>query len=214
MRKSISSITARRRVFISIACGLLVGLAVARTGHPYMAGLLGWDVTAITFMIRLWLHIWPMNEKETAEHAMVEDPTRATAYSILLIASLASLGGAGVILAKASHAQGSHEVLLALLGVGSVVVSWLIVHTLYTLRYTVLYFTPPEGGVSFNKDIRPTYSDFAYLAFTLGMTYQVSDTGFETRKFRKLALTHALFSFLFGTAILATTINLLAGLGR
>jgi uncharacterized membrane protein len=54
--------------------------------------------------------------------------------------------------------------------------------------------------------------DFAYVAFTIGMTYQVSDTAFTTTKFRKLAIKHALLSFLFGTAIIATTINFVASL--
>jgi uncharacterized membrane protein len=214
MSHHVPTISARRRVIISIICGVLAAVVSGISGHPYLAALIGWDVTALTFMIGLWTHIWDMDEKATAEHALLEDPTRATAYTVLLSASLASLAAVVVILAKASHATGAEEVMFALLGIGSVVVSWLIVHSLYTLRYAVLYFTPPEGGVSFNDDIRPTYSDFAYLAFTLGMTYQVSDTSFGTRKFRRVAISHALFSYLFGTAIVAATINLLAGLGR
>lgn len=155
-----------------------------------------------------------MDEHATAEHASQEDPTRAMSFAVLLFTSIASLGGTGVIMAQASNAHGSTKVLLALLGVSTVIVSWLLVHTIYTLRYTVLYFSQPIGGVSFNKDIHPTYSDFAYLAFTLGVAYQVSDTAFETRKFRKIALFHALFSYMFGAAIVAATINLLVSLGR
>ena len=69
-----------------------------------------------------------------------------------------------------------------------------------------------SGGVDFNEDRRPRYSDFAYLAFTIGMTFQVSDTDLTSKAMRTTALRHALLSYVFGTAIIATTINLIAGL--
>jgi uncharacterized membrane protein len=81
------------------------------------------------------------------------------------------------------------------------------------LRYARLYYTPPEGGVEFNSTEPPRFSDFAYLAFTLGMTFQVSDTNLKTNGFRKLALGQSLLSYLFGTVILAATVNLVVSLG-
>jgi uncharacterized membrane protein len=80
------------------------------------------------------------------------------------------------------------------------------------LRYARLYYADPVGGVDFNEDVRPDFSDFAYLAFTIGMTYQVSDTDLTNRRIRRTALRHALLSFLFGTVIVAMTINIVAGL--
>ena len=66
--------------------------------------------------------------------------------------------------------------------------------------------------MDFNQDEDPTYRDFAYLAFTIGMTYQVSDTNLTDGRIRATALRHALLSFVFGTAIIATMINVVAGL--
>ena len=43
------------------------------------------------------------------------------------------------------------------------------------------------------------------------MTYQVSDTGVTSRRIRRSVLRHALLSFLFGTVIVAVTINVVAG---
>ena len=96
-------------------------------------------------------------------------------------------------------------------GLISIVLSWAVVHTLYTLRYAALYYADQEGGIDFSSG-RPVFTDFAYLAFTIGMTYQVSDTTLKTSAIRKIALQHALLSFIFGTAIIATTINFVAGL--
>jgi uncharacterized membrane protein len=69
-----------------------------------------------------------------------------------------------------------------------------------------------RGGIEFGKESSPTYADFAYLAFTIGMTYQVSDTQLSTREMRKTALRHALLSFVFVTSVVAMTINIVAQL--
>jgi uncharacterized membrane protein len=101
---------------------------------------------------------------------------------------------------------------LAALALATVALSWLLVHTLFTLRYASLYYADDDGGVDFNQVEPPRYADFAYLSFTLGMTFQVSDTSLTSSVMRAAALRHALMSFLFGSIILATLINLVAGL--
>ena len=80
-------------------------------------------------------------------------------------------------------------------------------------RYADLYYTQ-DGGIDFNGDDVPDYRDFAYLAFTIGMTYQVSDTNLQTKAVRRTALRHALLSYLFGTAIIAVMINVVASIAR
>ena len=138
---------------------------------------------------------------------------RAATDLIVLIASVASLGAVGLVLVKASAARGAQQSLIAGFGVGSVALSWFTVHMLFTLRYARLYYTGEDGGVDFNQDAPPRYLDFAYVAFTIGMTFQVSDTDLESPAIRHSALRHGLLSYLFGAVILATTINLIAGLG-
>jgi uncharacterized membrane protein len=86
------------------------------------------------------------------------------------------------------------------------------VHTVFTLRYAELYYADEPGGLDFHGDGEPTYHDFAYLAFTIGMTFQVSDTEVTAREFRKTILRHALLSFVFGATVIATTVNLVASL--
>ncbi|WP_230009070.1 DUF1345 domain-containing protein, partial [Microbacterium sp. Bi128] len=104
-----------------------------------------------------------------------------------------------------------------LLGVVSVALSWTLVQTLFTLRYAELYYGTGTragsrvGGIDFNQSRPPQYTDFAYLATSLGMTYQVSDTALQNHGIRAEALKHSLLSYLFGTIILATTINLVVG---
>jgi uncharacterized membrane protein len=92
------------------------------------------------------------------------------------------------------------------------VCSWFVVHSVYTLRYAHAYYVGEDGGINFNMDEPPRWTDFAYVAFTVGLTFQISDTDLETSHLRRLALRHMLISYLFGAVILAVSINLIAGL--
>jgi len=97
------------------------------------------------------------------------------------------------------------------LAIASVALAWLSVHTVFLLRYARIYFTPPDGGIDFGGE-PPDYRDFAYLALTIGMTFQVSDTDLTAKRVRRVALHHALLSYLFGTVIVAITVSSVAGL--
>jgi uncharacterized membrane protein len=125
---------------------------------------------------------------------------------------VASLIGVGYLLVQASADKGADKWLTAGLGVLSVALSWLVVHTLFTLKYALQYCTDDARGIDFNQKEPPRYTDFAYLAFTIGMTFQVSDTDLSTHPIRATALRHALLSFLFGSLILAASVNLVATL--
>jgi uncharacterized membrane protein len=94
------------------------------------------------------------------------------------------------------------------------VLAWSVVHTVYSLRYGKLYYADRPGGIDFNAEDAPCYIDFADLALTIGMTFQVSDSNLKTTNIRRTALRHALLSHTFGTLIIATTINLVAGLTK
>ena len=93
----------------------------------------------------------------------------------------------------------------------AVVLGWFVIHTLFTLRYARLYHST-GGGVDFNQDEPPRYVDFAYVAFTIGMTFQVSDTDLKSTAIRATALRQALVSYLFGAVVLATTVNFIVSL--
>jgi uncharacterized membrane protein len=196
---------------VAVLVGAIAGTATAAV-DPRYTPVAAWIATAATFLIWTWLVVGRMSPTDTKEHATREDPTQPVTDVILLLASVASLAGVGYLL-LAESAKGPDSELPAAVGVGSVVAAWLLVHTVYTLRYARLYYGDKPGGIDFNSDEPPCYVDFAYLAFTLGMTYQVSDTDLQTRAIRATALRQALLSYLLGAVILATIINMVAGLG-
>jgi uncharacterized membrane protein len=209
-----SAATATTRVSMAAVAGIGVGTMVALPSSWQIGTLVGWDVAAAVYAAWSWAAIWHRDPAATARLALREDPGRAVADALLLIASTASvLAVAAAIAAGRAGSPGGRD-LHAGLAVASVVLSWTVVQTVFTLHYARLYYSHPAGGIDFNQEAPPRYSDFAYLAFTVGMTFQVSDTDLQTAALRAEALRQALLSYLLGAVILAATINLVAGLLR
>lgn len=176
------------------------------------APAIGWIVAAAVYLAWTWMAVGRLDPQGTASHATREDPTRSMTDVIIIAASVASLAGVGYLLVAGS-AKGGQAEIGAGAGIGVVIAAWFAVHTVFTLRYARLYYENDSGGIDFNQDgYEPTYVDFAYLAFTIGMTYQVSDTDLKTRQIRATALRQALLSYLFGAVVLAIMVNLVAGL--
>jgi uncharacterized membrane protein len=194
------------------AAGLVVGVVAGLTVGWGSASLVGWDVAALVFLVWVWLTVRRLDASATASHATREEPGRAISDLIVLVAAVVSLAAVGYLLTQAASAKGSERNLLAGFALLSIAVSWFTVHTIFTLRYARLYYVDEEGGVNFHQDAPPDYKDFAYVSFTLGMTFQVSDTDLQSPEIRHTALLHALLSYLFGAVILAGTVNLVAGL--
>jgi uncharacterized membrane protein len=158
--------------------------------------------------------MWGLDPEQTAREAARDDPTRVGSDLVLLVAAVVSLVAVGIVIGRGGAGSGGPRWLEIGLSIASVVISWSVVHTIYTLRYARLYYSGPDGGADFHQKSAPCFGDFAYLAFTVGMTFQVSDTELNTSAFRRCVLRHALLSYLFGTVIVALTINFVAGLGR
>ena len=204
--------TARTKLLVSVGAAIVGGTAAAVAGAGRAAPLIGWDILALVFGGWVWSTVWRLDAESTTSDAMREDPSRDLADVVLLGAAMASLIAVGVVLIAAGHASGDLKYLQAAFGLASVFVSWTLVHTVFTLKYARLYYTGQPGGIDFNETDAPDYRDFAYLSFTIGMTFQVSDTNIQTKQIRRTALRHAWLSFPLGVVIIATTINLVAGL--
>jgi uncharacterized membrane protein len=179
-----------------------------------LAVLVGWDVAALTVVAGVWSTVGRCSPEETAQIATREDDSRALSELLLLGAATASLVGVGLAFVKAQEGDPLYQPLLTGMGLLTIALSWALVHTLFALRYARLYYTGPDEGIDFKSGgvEAPDYVDFAYTAFTVGMTFQVSDTDITKRPMRRQVLSHALMSFLFGAIILATTVNVVAGL--
>jgi uncharacterized membrane protein len=180
-------------------------------GTWQVAVLSVWIAAAGVNLVWVWVSIHGLDATRTAQVATLEDDSRFAADLLLVSASLASLIGVALALVSASGEQGLSKALTTVVATASIVLSWALVQTVYTLRYAHLYYGTGRG-IHFEGEGEPDYRDFAYLAFTIGMTYQVSDATLAAKPIRRIALRHALLSWVFGTAVVAMTINIVASL--
>jgi uncharacterized membrane protein len=201
-----------RRVLAGGAGGLAVATLARAGGASWsVTALCGTDGAAAVFLVRVWADIARADAAATADRAQAEDPSRTIADIVLVSAGVASLLAVVFTLAQAGAAHAPQRGELTVLALASIALAWTSVHTVFLLRYARLYYSPPEGGIDFHGE-RPAYADFAYLALTIGMTFQVSDTGLAGKRVRRAALHHALLSYVFGTVIVATSVSAVAAL--
>ena len=147
----------------------------------------------------------------TEQLAEEEGRTRVT-DTVVLGAAVASLGAVAEALVRSSS-KDAVGVATVVLGVLAVILSWALVNTVYALKYARGYYCGGDGGIDFGQEQPPAYSDFAYLAFTVGMAFSVADTQLTDRGLRKTGLAHGLLSYLFGTVVIAVAVNLVTNLG-
>jgi uncharacterized membrane protein len=202
-----------RRALMSLALGAAVGAGVAVLGAPELAPLVAWSVASSVAMIWVWRVSWPQSAAGTERLAEAEGRTRST-DSAVLIAATVSLAAVVQALVSSSGQQDAPAVAAVILSLVAVVLSWALVNTVFALKYARLYYIDADGGIDFKQGMPPTYSDFAYLAFTVGMSFAASDTEPNSTPIRKVALGHALLSYAFGTGVLAVAINLVTNLGQ
>lgn len=210
-----------RRLVTAATVGLAVGLAAMVVVRWQVAVLLGWDAAAFVFLGSVWPVIVRADGPGTEHLATREDLTRDTARLLLLGASTASLVSVLFALRLAGQEGGDQQLVLIVVATLTVVVSWIVLNTVFTLRYAGDFYSAPREPVEPVEPVdfggapaadRPDYRDFAYIAFTIGMTYQVSDTNLRDRRIRRTVLLHALLSYLFGVVIVAAAVNIIAGL--
>lgn len=208
------------KVFLCAVIAIIVFVFVYPVDKDIMVPMLiSWDVFCVIILALDWIIFWNTPSKQIRKQAQVEDSSRFAIFIIILIATLASLLAVTILLI---HSKGEHKALHVGVAIIGMAFSWLLVHTLFTVRYAHIYYGDHEekenayaGGLDFpdedEKD-HPDFIDFAYFSFVLGMTFQVSDVQITSKRLRRLVLMHSLVSFIYNTGIVALTINTLAGL--
>jgi uncharacterized membrane protein len=205
----------------------MVGLGVAAVvfflAYPTLSApstaLITWMSFALSAILLTWIAILSSHPREVQKIAKLQDSSRAMIFGFVITASLVSLLAVYFLLksAKSHSVNVNGHILLAMT---AVFVSWWLVHTIFTMRYAHLYYdtarddgTPKKGGgLQFPGDEQPDYMDFVYFSFVIGMTFQVSDVEISSKQIRRLAWLHGLISFIFNTAIVALSINVISGL--
>jgi uncharacterized membrane protein len=204
--------SAAMRVVYAMLGGAVAGAVISLFTPVQASILLGWDVAVVIYLAWTWSVIWQLDPGVTARLAKREDPSTAVAELVVVAAGTAMLVAVGFALVRAGQVAGVMKAYLVTLGLVSVVLSWIVVHAVYALRYARAYYADPPGGIEFNEEEPPNYIDFVYFSFTVGMTYQVADTNITSKAIRRMTLHHALLSYLYGAVLLGLVINVVATL--
>jgi uncharacterized membrane protein len=197
------------RLLASIVAGVVAGLLIE---DGALAVLVGVAVAGVVFVASGWLVLWPMCAEATKSNAKREVLQGAPEEIVIVVVALAALVCIVALLVRSGGHADPVSAVVALVGVFA---AWAGLHLMYAARYANYYYHQGEepGGIDFNKDgYEPRFSDFFYFSYNLGMTYQVSDTSVSDPKIRSVTLRHCLLSYVFGTGILATAINLVMGM--
>jgi len=167
-----------------------------------------------------WTAIVKANPKQILMTATLQDSSRTIIFFLLVAAACTSLFAVAFLLGTAKGLPKNQLAGHVALSIITVLCSWLLMQTVFTLRYAHLFYggsnttrpDHPAGGLDFPHERQPEYLEFAYFAFVIGMTCQVSDVQITSRTLRRLALLHGILSFAFNAVILALTINIISGL--
>jgi len=205
-----------------VAILLAVAAFFALQGRAAFASQLvgAWNVFALTTIVLAWIVMTTRDPYEVRRLAWQQDTSGTFIFGVVVTAATASLFAVFLLLGSTKNLSPEMLALHVFLSLSAIVLSWTLVHTLFSLRYAHFYYRDAhkvgrddiEGGLIFPNDENPDYLDFAYFSFVIGMTCQVSDVQISAKNLRRLAIVHGLISFAFNTAILAMFVNILAGL--
>jgi uncharacterized membrane protein len=214
------SLDARPRLLFSIGMAVLVFILLPHWLRLATRTLITWNAGTVCFLIMALLMMNSATPEKMWRSAQHQDEGR---YAILALVVGAASASFLAIVFMLKDTKGLSVAILTLhvaLAILTVVCSWLLTHTMFSLHYAHGYyrdknttvFSEVEGALDFPNEKQPDYWDFLYFSYVIGMTSQVSDVQVKSRSMRRLALVHGILSFFFNTVILALSINIIAGI--
>jgi uncharacterized membrane protein len=191
--------------------GLAVAVVAALLGVLDLSPLVGWATASVVFLVWAWSAAWPADPERTRSLARHEDRSRKLVDALIIAATFLSLVLVVFALIRSQQKDpvGSAAAILAVIGV---VAAWAVMNTVYAFKYARMYYIDDSHRFDFDQDEDPSYSDFAYTAFSIGMAYSAGNITQSSTPSRRIALGHALLSYFFGTFVVAVAINLITGL--
>ncbi len=200
----------------ALVVGAIAWFVTATFGVAWITrALITGDLAGFTLFALAASIIVRATSEQTRTRSAAEDPGRKWVWIIVMVASTFAMFAATFVLRQAKQLGDFESTLVLILVIASAVLSWLLTHTAFTLRYAHLFYrggVEKEGGIEFphedgEEPTDPDDLDFAYFAFTIGMCFQVSDSEISDRGIRRTALAHAILSFAYNTGIIALVLN-------
>ena len=211
------SLINRMHGFTKLIICLLVAIAV----HFIVPGtyfsrthlIISWDAFGFMMILFNWITFFTVSSAEIREQSKEQDESRIIIFGLILVSAFSSLSSVFLLL---TNKPTVYQIVIAVTGM---LLAWILIHTIFAIRYAHLFYSNNKenkqqhaGGLEFPEDPKPDFLDFAYFAFVVGMTFQVSDVQITSKRLRRICLMHGMISFIFNTFIVALTINVIASL--
>jgi len=209
---------ARPRLWWSIACGLVVSLAVPTglVNHLEARLLMGWNACALLYLGLAAPMLRHDDPQQIQHRAIVQHEGRFVVLLMVVVSACAVLMAVASQLAVVRSMQGLEKSLHIALAAVTVLSSWLFTQTLFALHYAhEFHLRRLRDNVEvlhFPGTPEPDYADFLYFSCVIGTSGQTADVSFTDSALRRIGLVHCVLAFFFNTTVLALTINIGASL--
>jgi len=198
---------------VLLPAGFLAYRAVFDPPHWGDAVAMAFDAAALVFLVSLIPLVRDADSAQMRAHSAGNDANR---YLVLVLTTLLAFAVMAALAGEMREARQGASLAAAKLIV-TLLLIWLFANSVYTLHYAHAFYTcdpacgKDAGGLEFPGTATPTYADFAYFAFTLGMTFQTSDVTVASPAMRRIVLLHCFGAFVFNIGVIAFAINVLGG---
>jgi len=211
-------ILTRPRLFIAIACAILVAFVLPQelAGQAVTRALVAWNAGTCLYLVLVWIMMARSSRDRMQRRAQLEDEGRRVVLIltvVAVVASLAAIAGELVVVRDLHGAVKTAHVALTALTVLS---SWAFMHVIFALHYAHAFYAAiahqRKPGLDFPGEDKPGYGDFFYFAAIIGTSGQTADVALLTSPMRRLGTVHCIVSFFFNATVLALMINIVASL--
>jgi uncharacterized membrane protein len=218
---SIKNLEARHRLLLSIGSAAIVFSLLPSSMLLPTRILVTWNFGILFLLSLIGVLVSVTTPQQMRDRAQNQDEKPSSILVFVIAAASASFFAIIFILGNAKGVPPAIASLHVGLSVIAILCSWLLTHTVFAIHYAHKYYSKdddPESpsseaaGLDFPDEDRPDYWDFIYFSLVIGMTSQVSDVAISSRSLRRTALVHGVLSFIFNTAILALSMNIIGGL--
>lgn len=212
----INKINATAKLGISAVVAIVVYLL--HPLDPALQLIFSWDVFSFVLLSLLWFTFFTTSTQAIRAESQKEDGSRIVIFIVVILATILSMFAVlQIVISSPEHTE--NKILNLVCGIACMIFSWSLVQTIFASRYAHLYYAKDKGGQSserggldFPGKTKPDFIDFAYFAFTIGMTFQVSDVEISDRRIRRIALLHSMLSFAFNACVISLSVNIISGL--
>jgi uncharacterized membrane protein len=213
---SIARMDAHHRV----GCAALAAAITAVALHALplsTTSLATYDTFAFVSLALIAIAVASTTSQQIRSLARKQDAGRTIIFALVVVAACAAVFAVAFLIRGGKSGTRTHFSVHVFLAAATVVLSWLLMHSVFGLRYAHNFYGDSDAraagqGLEFPGDSEPDYRDFTYFSFVIGMTCQVSDVQVTSRQMRRLVLIHGVLSFAFNTVILALTVNVVSSL--